>query len=557
MRYFYTVTDIVSREVKAGNDVTTVFNTIFTFDAQGDLVVSRVVAGVTTLQVLGTNYTVSGGSGSTGSVTTVGFTLATGESLIIERSTPQTQAVDIETGGTFDAATLEAALDKMQRQIQEHSDDIGQTVRVPDTETTLGRLPAVADRANTVFGFDASGDPFASDQTVIAAAVANWAAPDFFNGDGATVAFVLAADPVSENNLFVTIFGVEQDTSTFSVSGTTLTFVTAPPTGTNNVMVRFATPLNIGTPADNTVSTVKIQPNAVDGTKIAMGSDVKGDLLAYDGADYTRLAVGTNTFLLTADSAQSSGLNYVSPFPKGHLHGCNMSIGTDVDHDIDILAGEAASDDASAPMVLAAITKQIDAGWAVGTDAGGLDTDTVAASTWYAVWMIKRPDTGVVDILFSLSFSAPTMPTNYTKKRYIGACKTNSSSNWFKFTQDGDSFWWETPKLELDTTASATAASTTLTVSPKGKMVARLFVKMNGSAGAALFFYSPDVGDIAADDATGVASFYHNGGDSGNSTMEVQTDASQQIRWVGDAAAAGDAVVVSTLGWIDTRGRLN
>ena len=55
---------------------------------------------------------------------------------------------------------------------------------------------------------------------------------DTFTGDDSTVAFTLSVDPGDENNTRVFIDGVYQSKSNYSVSGTTLTFSTAPPTGT-------------------------------------------------------------------------------------------------------------------------------------------------------------------------------------------------------------------------------------------------------------------------------------------------------------------------------------
>lgn len=51
-----------------------------------------------------------------------------------------------------------------------------------------------------------------------------------FTGDGVVVAFTLPAAPSSENFTNVFINGVYQFKNTYSVSGTTLTFSTAPPT---------------------------------------------------------------------------------------------------------------------------------------------------------------------------------------------------------------------------------------------------------------------------------------------------------------------------------------
>ena len=51
-----------------------------------------------------------------------------------------------------------------------------------------------------------------------------------FTGDGATVAFTISGSPPSDGHLIVTVDGVSQPVSSYSVSGTTLTFTTAPPT---------------------------------------------------------------------------------------------------------------------------------------------------------------------------------------------------------------------------------------------------------------------------------------------------------------------------------------
>ena len=54
---------------------------------------------------------------------------------------------------------------------------------------------------------------------------------DQLTGDGSTTAFTLSRSIDDENNTFVFIQGVYQDKSTYSLSGTTLTFSTAPQNG--------------------------------------------------------------------------------------------------------------------------------------------------------------------------------------------------------------------------------------------------------------------------------------------------------------------------------------
>jgi hypothetical protein len=62
-----------------------------------------------------------------------------------------------------------------------------------------------------------------------------------FSGNGSTTIFTLSYDPGTENNTQVYISGVYQQKNTYSVSGTTLTFSTAPPVGTTiEVMLQRA-----------------------------------------------------------------------------------------------------------------------------------------------------------------------------------------------------------------------------------------------------------------------------------------------------------------------------
>ena len=60
---------------------------------------------------------------------------------------------------------------------------------------------------------------------------------DYFSGNGSTTGFTLSRAPISSQAILVHISGVKQHASTYGVSGTTLTFSSAPPTGTNNIEV--------------------------------------------------------------------------------------------------------------------------------------------------------------------------------------------------------------------------------------------------------------------------------------------------------------------------------
>lgn len=64
------------------------------------------------------------------------------------------------------------------------------------------------------------------------------------------------------------------------------------------------------------------------------------------------------------------------------------------------------------------------------TGANGLDTGTIDVNKWYFVFRIAKQD-GTKAWLFSLSPSAPTMPSGYTLKAYAFAFRTDNTANKF------------------------------------------------------------------------------------------------------------------------------
>lgn len=77
-----------------------------------------------------------------------------------------------------------------------------------------------------------------------------------------------------------------------------------------------------------------------------------------------------------------------------------------------------------------------------GSGANGLDTGSLAANTWYSVWVI-HDGTNTAGLL-SLSASAPTMPGGYTYKARVGWIRTDGTGNKYplSFTQYGRTVQW-------------------------------------------------------------------------------------------------------------------
>ena len=79
---------------------------------------------------------------------------------------------------------------------------------------------------------------------------------DYFNGTGAQTAFTLSRTVNSVNDIQVVVNNVVQvPNDAYTLSGTTITFTSAPSSGTNNVYVRYlSTTTQVITPSQNTVS---------------------------------------------------------------------------------------------------------------------------------------------------------------------------------------------------------------------------------------------------------------------------------------------------------------
>jgi len=272
------------------------------------------------------------------------------------------------------------------------------------------------------------------------------------------------------------------------------------------------------------------------------------------------IAGNTGAFTLSHGLTNSTNdLRIDATLFKGALFGCILSTAGS-SATFSSTAGSCVDSTGADFMALAAISKTTSA-WAVGSGNGGLDTGAVANSTWYHAHVIKRTDTNVVDLLFSLSATAPTMPTNYTLFRRIGSMKTNGSAQWTLFQQSGDTFLWDVPIQDVAATNPGTAAVTrTLTV-PTGVVVEAIsgvadqavssnhFVLLSPlsltdqTPSSSIFSYSAQAA------GTGITSFTAGG------QFRTLTNTSAQIRTRASTSGASDVFTVSTVGWIDSRGR--
>ena len=250
-----TVSSSTSSVSYSGNGATTGFSYTFKIFADSDLVVSlkNNTTGVSTTQTLTTDYTVSGaGSDSGGNVTFV-TAPPSGNTVIIRRVLPYTQETDYTENDPFPAQAHEDALDKLTMLAQQNRDE--DAIKLPEGDVTSGInnvVPNVVDRANTLLGFDATGnvivEPFTSSSLTTSITQQS------FTGNGSTTAFTLASNPGAAGiGVSIYIDGLYQERDTYSISSTTLTFTEAPPDNASIEVLNYRV-TDIGTADANNVT---------------------------------------------------------------------------------------------------------------------------------------------------------------------------------------------------------------------------------------------------------------------------------------------------------------
>jgi hypothetical protein len=159
-----TVSTTIIKNFHNGNGSTTNFAYQFRILEDTDLlvIIRTNSTGAETTKTLSTHYTVAGaGDASGGSITfTVGNTPAIGETVVIRRNVPQTQAIDYIANDPFPAETHEEGLDRSTMVAQQVAEESNRSIKLSRTNTMTSTEFTVGatDRANKVLAFDSAGE---------------------------------------------------------------------------------------------------------------------------------------------------------------------------------------------------------------------------------------------------------------------------------------------------------------------------------------------------------------------------------------------------------------
>ena len=149
----------ISYTVNEGVTRTSPFPTDFVFFETSDInvFVDGVARTFDASTASSTKFTVSGGNGSTGSVTTPVTGATGGSTVVITRDVELKRTTDFPSSGAFEISKLNTELDTIITMISDSQDENSRAVRLLDNDSTATlTLPLKADRVGKILGFNSS-----------------------------------------------------------------------------------------------------------------------------------------------------------------------------------------------------------------------------------------------------------------------------------------------------------------------------------------------------------------------------------------------------------------
>ena len=149
---------------------------------------------------------------------------------------------------------------------------------------------------------------------------------DYFSGNASTTAFTLSRPVASVAQVQAVIENVPQNPgSAFTVSGNTITFTSAPPSGTNNIYVYYTSPITqVIQPGQGTVGTAQLINSSVTAQKLNSTTGSGSVVLASLPTFSTTMGVGGATAANTgsgitfpAAQSASSDANTLDDYEEG------------------------------------------------------------------------------------------------------------------------------------------------------------------------------------------------------------------------------------------------
>ena len=309
-----------------GNGTASTFDYEFKITAEADLKVTQTdTAGVDTVLVLNTDYTVTGvGNNAGGSITLVAGALASNYTLAIEDNVEVSQLTPFGNQSAFYANLHEDSYDKNTRIARKAIYEVDRSIKIPGSvqgvDTELPKPEAL-----NLFRWNEDGTALENVPTstiVTTGLFSNFKSDSFLDGvdftAGTTTTLTLSAAPGTLANTQVYFDGVYQEKSEYSLAATVITFDNPIPIGVGAVEVVYGKAADVLAP-----STREVQIADGVATAYTLSNSYEpgnGTLHVYINGVRQEVGYGyaeTNDSTVTFDSAPANGdrlLFLVNPY---------------------------------------------------------------------------------------------------------------------------------------------------------------------------------------------------------------------------------------------------
>jgi len=288
---------------------------------------------------------------------------------------------------------------------------------------------------------------------------------DTFSGTGSQTAFTMTVAPANTSSIIVAITGVLQDPSTYSVSGTTLTFSAAPPSGTSNISVRY-----LGIPASGVTTTAYrtvTNTTATAGqTSFTIPSYTVGYVDVYRNgvylptSDYT--ATTGTTVVLTNAATVGDTITTISFYVSSVLNAIPATAGSVSDSYIVDVSASKLTGSRTIPK------GTMPAGAVLQVVEGVTGSETFTSSTSYQTSNLTAtitPSSATSKVLVTID---STVYVSNSSSRFVGTAYRNGTDIASAYTAgamtvgDGPTGWTRAATTILDSPASTSALTYTL-----------------------------------------------------------------------------------------------
>lgn len=491
-----TISNEVDKVSYTGTGANTALSTTFPFFDDTDLVVTKRITatGVETVLTPTTHYTVSGGDGSTGTVTPVdGATdFPTTVTWTISRDIPKTQAADYVDGGDFDAESHETALDRLTLLVQDLAEKVARCVRFPitDSSSLSAELASSLDRLSTYLGFDSNGEPTYLDAPVDTTAVSTFGASFVIAADAAAALAILLGDLLTSRGDLLVMGASDPERLGVGLPGQVLGSDGTDPTWANIVL-----------------------PGYFEGFTISNGTDPDVDVDISPGCCTD--SSNQHTIRLTTAITKKIDATWSEGDGEGGMND-GETVGNSTWYHLFAIWN---------PTTLAC-----DAGFDTDIDAANLMADAAVVAAGYTkhlyLWSLKTD--GTADII---------------KGTHIG-----DEWIWEDPSEPGD--------YDSGANPGTSEIAATLQVPPDIQVLANLNIALAGGTSTFIYARCPDANDEQPQAAASPYSdYFFNTASSGASENSLKrTNTSSQIKYRLSASGGTTHVYIATLGWHYRRG---